>query len=111
MTELTIPAGPDEVTSEWLTEALRGTGTIGRAGMASFEWERTGNWLERDPGHKMSLTSWQEVWSRGAAARQKSVSSGATMGLSWKTVCADTSSMSAKKTTASPCSGHSMFWW
>ena len=36
MTELTIPAGPDEVTSEWLTQALHSTGTISRTRIASF---------------------------------------------------------------------------
>ena len=42
MAELTIPAGPDEVTSEWLTQALHTAGTISRARIASFESERIG---------------------------------------------------------------------
>ena len=42
MTELTIPAGPDEVTSEWLTQALHSTAAIARARVASYKWERIG---------------------------------------------------------------------
>ena len=42
MTELAIPAGPDEVTSEWLTQSLRSAGMIARARIESFGWERIG---------------------------------------------------------------------
>ena len=42
MTGLTIPAGPDEITPEWLTEALRSTGTISHANVVGLESERLG---------------------------------------------------------------------
>lgn len=37
MTELAIPAGPDEITPEWLTQALRSTGTITRANIVGVQ--------------------------------------------------------------------------
>ena len=40
MTRLPIPDGPDALTSEWLTEALRHAGVLGPAAVASFEVER-----------------------------------------------------------------------
>lgn len=42
MTELTIPAGPDEITPQWLTEALRSTGTISLANVVGLQSERLG---------------------------------------------------------------------
>ncbi|MCH7714147.1 MAG: DUF1679 domain-containing protein [Chloroflexi bacterium] len=42
MTELSMPAGPDEVTPEWLTQALRSTGTISRAKIVASQSERLG---------------------------------------------------------------------
>ena len=40
MTRLPIPDGPDALTPEWLTEALRHAGVLGPAAVASFEVER-----------------------------------------------------------------------
>ena len=37
MTMLKIPAGPQELTAEWLTHALRQTGTITDAAVVSFD--------------------------------------------------------------------------
>jgi hypothetical protein len=37
MTTTTIPAGPDALTADWLTEALRSTGVLDGARVASFE--------------------------------------------------------------------------
>lgn len=37
MKTMTIPAGPQELTPEWLTDALRSTGTIGKAAVASID--------------------------------------------------------------------------
>ena len=42
MTELTIPAGPDEITPQWLTEALRSTGTLSHANIVGLQSERLG---------------------------------------------------------------------
>lgn len=42
MAELQIPAGPDALTAEWLTDALRSTGTIREAAVAAFEREILG---------------------------------------------------------------------
>lgn len=39
---LTIPARPDEVTAEWLTQVLRSTGTIAQARIGSFQQEDLG---------------------------------------------------------------------
>ncbi len=42
MAKLKIPAGPDELTPEWLTHALRQTGTITDATVRSFELKTIG---------------------------------------------------------------------
>lgn len=42
MFDLTIPAAPEAVTPEWLTQALSGTGTITEARIESFSIERIG---------------------------------------------------------------------
>lgn len=42
MAMLTIPSSPDEVTAEWLTQALRSTGSIVRARVGSFSREDLG---------------------------------------------------------------------
>lgn len=42
MAALQIPTGPDELTAEWLTDALRSTGTIREAAVAGFEREVLG---------------------------------------------------------------------
>ncbi len=42
MAKLKIPAGPDEITPEWLTRALRQTGTITKATVRSFDTEIIG---------------------------------------------------------------------
>jgi hypothetical protein len=42
MAKLKIPAGPDELTPEWLTHALRQTGTITNATVRSFDAEIIG---------------------------------------------------------------------
>jgi hypothetical protein len=39
MTTLTIPSGPDALTPEWLTDALRAKGCIGTAAVTSFTTE------------------------------------------------------------------------
>ena len=40
MAELTIPAGPEALTPEWLTQALRETGTIKKSAVTSFDMEQ-----------------------------------------------------------------------
>lgn len=42
MTTRTIPAGPSELTAEWLTEALRERGLLGDASVASFTLQDVG---------------------------------------------------------------------
>ena len=42
MTKLKIPAGPQEITPDWLTQALRQTGTITDATVKSFDSETIG---------------------------------------------------------------------
>ena len=42
MPELTIPSGPQELTREWLTDALRATGTIKNAAVQSFDMQPIG---------------------------------------------------------------------
>ncbi len=42
MTSLGIPGGPDDVTPEWMTEALRSTDVIKKAAIVSMEFERLG---------------------------------------------------------------------
>lgn len=42
MTDLTIPAGPDEVTRQWLTRALRSTSVISSTNIAGRQLERLG---------------------------------------------------------------------
>ena len=39
MAKLKIPAGPDDITTEWLTHALRRTGTLTNATVGSFDAE------------------------------------------------------------------------
>ena len=42
MAKLNIPAGPDELTPEWLTQALHQTGTITDATVGSFDSKTIG---------------------------------------------------------------------
>ena len=42
MVALKIPATPEELSADWLTDALRSTGTIGGANVVSYESQRVG---------------------------------------------------------------------
>src|SRR5436309_14824833 len=42
MAKVKLPAGPAELTPDWLTWALRETGTIGNCSVTSFEYEVIG---------------------------------------------------------------------
>jgi hypothetical protein len=42
MAELSIPAGPDEITPEWLTQALRSDGALSNANIVGLQSERLG---------------------------------------------------------------------
>ena len=42
MAKVKLPAGPHELTAEWLTEALRSTGTISSSCVKSFASEIIG---------------------------------------------------------------------
>src|SRR2546427_3186166 len=42
MAKVKLPAGPAELTADWLTWALRETGTIGNCSVRSFEYQVIG---------------------------------------------------------------------